>query len=179
MPRLISFAETTEQVKNRTKTVTRRKGWKDLQPGTILRGVRKAMGLKKGEKVEDLAIIEVVDVRREPVCAITREDVVLEGFPDWWPLDFITLYCRINDCDADADCTRIQFRYYGVRPCSDGFEGWVVYDLTTGASMGDDVGDIVYLHEADAQRVATAGVCDRMDIDRDEDDDCDEGDGHE
>ena len=109
--RVISFSETTEQIRSRTKTVTRRAGWLKLKPGDRLRAVVKAMGLKKGEHVEDLALIEVVSVRREPVCAITREDVVLEGFPEWWPLDFIDLYCRINGCDADAECTRIEFRY--------------------------------------------------------------------
>lgn len=109
--RLMSFSETTDQVRNRTKTVTRRKGWLTLKPGDRLRAVRKAMGLKRGEHAEDLAIIEVVSVRREPVCAITREDCEREGFPGWEPARFITLYCRINGCGPTVDCTRIEFRY--------------------------------------------------------------------
>jgi len=108
--RVISFSETTNQIRNRTKTVTRRAGWLHLKPGDKLRAVVKAMGLRKGEHVEDLCTIEVVSVRREPVCAITPEDVVREGFPDWTPAQFVDLYRRINGCDADALCTRIEAR---------------------------------------------------------------------
>jgi len=36
MPRNISFALTTQQVRNRTKTVTRRAGWLFLKAGDIL-----------------------------------------------------------------------------------------------------------------------------------------------
>jgi hypothetical protein len=109
--RLMSFSETTQQVIDQTKTVTRRKGWLNLRPGDRLRAVRKAMGLRKGEHVEDLAVIEVVSVRREPIGYVSQMDVVREGFPDWSPRDFITLYCRINRCDPWVECTRIEFRY--------------------------------------------------------------------
>jgi hypothetical protein len=46
--RLISFALTTGQIRNRTTTVTRRLWWKNLKPGTLLQPVEKAPGLKKG-----------------------------------------------------------------------------------------------------------------------------------
>lgn len=36
MPRNMSFSMTTEAVRNRTKTVTRRLGWEFLKPGDIL-----------------------------------------------------------------------------------------------------------------------------------------------
>ena len=52
MPRNMSFAMTTEQVRNQTKTVTRRQGWRFLNAGDILQPVVKGMGLKKGEKKE-------------------------------------------------------------------------------------------------------------------------------
>jgi hypothetical protein len=52
MPRLMSFAHTTDQIRNRTKTVTRRNGWADLKPGELFWAVEKAMGLKPGEKVK-------------------------------------------------------------------------------------------------------------------------------
>lgn len=55
---------TTDQVRNRTKTVTRRLGWKFLQPGDIVNAVKKGMGLKKGEKVEVLGQIKVVRCNR-------------------------------------------------------------------------------------------------------------------
>lgn len=78
--RLMSFAHTTPQVLARTKTVTRRDGWKNLKPGTVLRAVDKCMGFRKGEHPRELAIIRVVSVRREPLSAITDDDVVREGF---------------------------------------------------------------------------------------------------
>ena len=45
--RNISFSMTTEQVRRREKTVTRRLGWSDLKPGTILQAVEKAQGLDR------------------------------------------------------------------------------------------------------------------------------------
>jgi len=49
--RNMSFAMTTKQVRNQTKTVTRRFGWWFLKAGDIVQPVEKAMGLKKGEKI--------------------------------------------------------------------------------------------------------------------------------
>jgi hypothetical protein len=63
--RNISFSLTTEQFKARTKTVTRRLGWTFLEPGTVLMGCEKCMGLKPGEKIVRLGRIRVVSVRRE------------------------------------------------------------------------------------------------------------------
>ena len=45
MPRNMSFMLTTEQVRNKTKTVTRRLGWWFLKPGEIVNAVEKGMGL--------------------------------------------------------------------------------------------------------------------------------------
>ena len=63
--RRISFALTTPQFKARTKTVTRRLGWRDLQPGDELMAVEKCMGIKKGEKQKELGVIRVVSIRLE------------------------------------------------------------------------------------------------------------------
>ena len=57
--RNISFMLTTEQIINRTKTVTRRNGWKNLKKGDLLCGARKCMGLRPGEKMERLSTIRV------------------------------------------------------------------------------------------------------------------------
>ena len=46
MPRNMSFALTTEQVRRREKTVTRRRGWWFLKPGDIVTAVKKARGLR-------------------------------------------------------------------------------------------------------------------------------------
>ena len=58
--RNISFSMTTEAVRRREKTVTRRLGWWNLKPGTVLQAVEKAQGLKKGEHVKPICLIRVV-----------------------------------------------------------------------------------------------------------------------
>lgn len=109
--RNISFALTTQQIKDRTKTVTRRKGWKFLKAGERLQGCVKCMGLKPGEKLQKLAVIEVVDVRREPLNAITQEDVVAEGFSAMGPAAFVSMFCRHMGGSPDQEVTRIEFKY--------------------------------------------------------------------
>jgi len=113
MPRNISFSLTTPQFRNRTKTVTRRLGWWALKPGTVLCGVEKVRGLKKGEKVKRLGLIEVVSVRRERLDAITAADVSREGFPEMTPDAFVEMFCRTHRCGLDAWVNRIEFRYLG------------------------------------------------------------------
>jgi len=110
MPRLMSFALTTPQFIDGSKTVTRRNGWKNLQPGDIVSACKKAMGMKKGEKVERLGDIEIVSIRRERLDAITLDDVAREGFPQWAPEQFIAMYCAANNCLRDREVTRIEFR---------------------------------------------------------------------
>lgn len=109
--RLMSFAITTEQVKNRTKDVTRRTGWLFLKPGDRIRAVEKAMGLKKGDKPKTLAVIEIVSVRREPLEFITDDEVRREGFPDMTAEQFVRMFCEKMKCAPHTVCTRIEFRY--------------------------------------------------------------------
>lgn len=77
--RNMSFSMTTEQVRNKTKTVTRRFGWWNLKPGTKLWAVEKSQGLKKGEKIKRISQIEVVSVRAEKLQEITEADAIREG----------------------------------------------------------------------------------------------------
>jgi hypothetical protein len=115
--RNISFALTTAQVLAGTKTVTRRHGWLGAQPGELLQGVRKGQGLRKGEKVERVRIIRVVDVRREPLSRLVddpeygREEMRLEGFPGLHPQRFIDGYFGGA---RDTVVTRIAFEYTEV-----------------------------------------------------------------
>jgi len=111
MPRNISFALTTEQFINRTKTVTRRLGWDFLKAGDVLCAVEKGMGLKKGEKVRRLGLIEVVSAWPEPLEAITAEDVVREGFPEMTSENFVEFFCRHNQVDPSTIVNRIEFKY--------------------------------------------------------------------
>lgn len=82
MPRLMSVALTEDAVRARRKTVTRRAGWTALRPGTELDLCRKVMGRRKGDPLVRIARVRVTDVRREPLSAITDEDVRREGFTD-------------------------------------------------------------------------------------------------
>lgn len=113
--RYISFAMTTPQIQDRSKIVTRRFGWWNLKPGDRLMPVKKAMGLKKGEKIEPLlpdgVHIVVVNTRTEPLDAITQEDCVLEGFPHFSPSDFVDMLVKIYRCDRQEPINRIQFLY--------------------------------------------------------------------
>ena len=102
---------TTEQARNRTKTVTRRQGWARIRAGQLIQQVVKGMGLKKGEKVEKLHVVRIVSARWEPVNAITQEDVIKEGFPTWTPEDFIRFYCTAHGIVRGALCNRIEFEY--------------------------------------------------------------------
>lgn len=111
MPRNMSFALTTEQFIARTKTVTRRFGWLFLQPGEVLCGVKKAMGLKRGEKIERLGMIRVVSTRREPLNAICQEDVVREGFPEKSTTEFVEMLCKHSRCQPHDTVTRIEYEY--------------------------------------------------------------------
>ena len=118
MPRNISFALTTEQFKNRTKTVTRRLGWQDLKPGQLLNACVKCMGLKRGEKPEKLGLIEVVSVRFERLDKMIddpdygRHECVNEGFPQMSPIDFVVMFCdHHKGCSFYSVVTRIEFKY--------------------------------------------------------------------
>lgn len=117
MPRNISFALTTQQVRDRTKTVTRRMGWENLKQGEVLCAVVKSQGLKKGEKVERLAMIQVVGVRREFLDRMTadegygKEECRKEGFPPD-PAAFVEKFCASHKgCRPDSFVTRIEFTY--------------------------------------------------------------------
>lgn len=71
MPRLMSFAKTIEAVEKMQKKVTRREGWKFLEPGDMLKPVKKApFALKEPPYVRpvlDDYLIKVVEVQRELV----------------------------------------------------------------------------------------------------------------
>lgn len=111
----ISFAMTTEQIKTRQKTVTRRDGWLKAKPGDLARPVDKVMGFKQGERprplFEDGTIIRFISVRREPLEAITPEDVAAEGFPGMTPAEFVAMYRKHGDKAEDGQVTRLEFEY--------------------------------------------------------------------
>ncbi len=119
MARLISFALTTDQVRAKTKTVTRRTGWRTLKPGTLLQPVVKAQGIPKGGHVEKIGgPIRVVSVRRESLRlpatmngVVEYREVAAEGFPAMSWREFMVMFCSTHGCTPDAEVTRIEFEY--------------------------------------------------------------------
>lgn len=114
--RFISFSMTIEQCRARTKTETRRTGWLGETAGTRLLAVSKVMGFRKGERIDDIAelfgAIELVEVRREPLNAITPDAVEREGFPGWTPDDFVRFFLsKRRDYGADSLVTVMRFRW--------------------------------------------------------------------
>lgn len=134
----MSFALTTAQILSREKTVTRRLGWRHLKAGDLIRAVKKCQGLKKGEKVEPLAVLRVVNVRREVLGTLLNDltygvpEVRREGFGDHpdlrWPSQFVQFFCdshRVTKpipqsgvghttsrpCEPRDEITRIEFEY--------------------------------------------------------------------
>jgi hypothetical protein len=120
----MSFALTTSQIMEGTKTVTRRLGWLHARPGQQLRPVRKCMGLRPGEKLEVLRDpLTIVSVRREPLIAMLHDreygfrECELEGFGDHsdyrWPSEFVAMFCATHKgCTPETTVTRIEFAYH-------------------------------------------------------------------
>ncbi|MFI7531477.1 hypothetical protein [Nocardia salmonicida] len=112
MARLMSVSLTEDQVRARTKTVTRRQGWAYLRPGERLTLCRKVMGRRRGEPLVRIVDVEVLDIRREPLDAITADDVRAEGFPDMTPTQFVEFFCATHKgCTPSSEVTRIHWRY--------------------------------------------------------------------
>jgi len=111
MPRNISFFLTTQQVRDSTKTVTRRLGWRFLKVGDVLNACVKCQGLGKGGKIEKICQIRIIDVRQERLYKITQEDVVKEGFSDYSRQDFIEMFMKNMKCAFNTLVNRIEFEY--------------------------------------------------------------------
>ena len=112
MPRNMSFMLTTEQMRKRTKTVTRRLGWWNVEPGEILNACEQCQGLRKGEKVKVICQIRVLNVTDTRLGDITWGDVDREGFPRMFPPEFIQVFVGAHKgCTPDTIVNRIEFEY--------------------------------------------------------------------
>jgi hypothetical protein len=114
--RNMSFAETTEQARAKKKTVTRRDGWWFLKPGDRVQQVVKSMGLKKGETVEKIHVIEIVKTGAEVIGNIylypdPAEEIAKEGFPGMEVQEFVDKLCKITKKDIFHVINRIEFKY--------------------------------------------------------------------
>lgn len=122
-PRM-SFFLTRPQILAQTKTVTRRAAtaWLHLARGDVFIAIEKGQGLRRGESQRVLALLEVVDVRVEPLNAITQEDCRREGFPQMTPAEFCAFFRsprrrerpRCERCDGPLTAWEME----GLRPSS-------------------------------------------------------------
>src|SRR5258708_1513777 len=112
MPRLMAVSLTEQQVRDRSKTLTRRDGWRMLRAGDPLQLCRKGMGRRGAEPLGPIALGEVTSVRRERLDTITAADVTAEGFPQMTPTKFVAFFCRSHrGCAPSTEVTRIEWRY--------------------------------------------------------------------
>ena len=125
MARRMSVAMTQQHVIDRTKTVTRRKGWwldkhgrHLVKPGDHLILVDRLRGLKKGERATVLTEVEVVSTCREHLDNLTtfpsygEEEVRREGFPGMDPAEFIDrFFVKAQGMQQSDLVTRIEWRY--------------------------------------------------------------------
>ena len=112
MSRLMSVSLTEPQVRDRTKTVTRRLGWRMLKPGDTLTLCRKVMGRKPGEPLVRICDVRVMATTREQLDWIGFGDVRREGFPDWTPAEFVRFFCATHRGVESGDkVTRIEWEY--------------------------------------------------------------------
>ena len=124
--RRMAFSHTSPQILDRSKTVTRRTGWRYLKPGDLIEAVEKSRGLKKGERVRALGVLRVVSVRFEPLSKLVtdaryaEDELPREGFPCWSRDDFIAMFLRVNALKSTAvTVTRIEFEYVRADNLSD------------------------------------------------------------
>ena len=114
--RNISFSLTTPQFLDRSKTVTRRLGWKFLKAGDVLMGCEKCQGLGKGGKIVKLGKIRVVDVFQQPLNTMLNplygeDEASREGFPGYSGADFVQMFCKHMKCTPETTVSRIEFEY--------------------------------------------------------------------
>jgi hypothetical protein len=110
----MSFSMTMRSVRDHTKTITRRLGWKKLKPGALVQAVEKGQGLKRGERVVKICVIRIISNETEPLCRISShgmDETAREGFPGMPTSEFVYKFCRANKCATDRDVQRIVFEY--------------------------------------------------------------------
>jgi hypothetical protein len=81
------------------------------------------MGFQKGESVQKLGPILIGEHWWEPLNAITQEEVILEGFPEMSPDEFVEMFCREMKCKPSRLVHRIGFSYLDKYRPSNGTEG--------------------------------------------------------
>jgi hypothetical protein len=122
MPRNMQFAMSANQIRDKTKTVTRRIGWGFLRPGDILNACVKCTGLRKGEKIQRLAQIRIIRTRIEPLSRILKDEAygaaeaTKEGFKGWTGDQFVDMLSDHMELPFGIDTlvNRIEFEYVEI-----------------------------------------------------------------
>ena len=120
--RNMSFFLTTQQMRDETKDVTRRIGWKFLKPGDLVMACVKCQGLGKGGTIERIHPIEIVSVGEEELWEIhdrpirsARQNFVQytethrEGFPEMTGMQFVMMFMKEMNCKTSTLVNRIEF----------------------------------------------------------------------
>lgn len=106
----IVFSLTAEAIRTRTKTVTRRFGWRDLTPGTLLAAVHREH-IPGRRPPAPMAVLRVLSVRVERLSEVEAVDVAAEGFPGRSRAWFVANFTAAMRCVSTALVTRIEFEY--------------------------------------------------------------------
>ena len=108
--RNMSFMLTQEQIRDKTKDVTRRLGWWFLKGGELVMACEKCQGLELGEKIIRIRPIRIVSSRGERLDAMRKDDVAREGFLGGTEF-FISMFCAEMKCKPRTLVNRIEFEY--------------------------------------------------------------------
>lgn len=112
MSRLMSVSLTEDQVRARTKTVTRRLGWRSIHVGDRLTLCRKVMGRRNGEPLVRICDVEVIHISLVTVSTpVDDQEAAREGFPDWSWDEFVAFFCEHMKCTPETVVRRIEWRY--------------------------------------------------------------------
>lgn len=113
----MSFALTTEAMRQYKKFVTRRYGWSKAYCGQIIQAVEKSQGLKKDEKIVPIYEIQLLTPRWERLDRMISEpeygqrEVILEGFPEMPPAQYVEMLCDFDKKRPEELVNRLEFRY--------------------------------------------------------------------
>jgi len=113
----MSFFYTQQQVRDRTKDVTRRDGWADLKPGQLFWAVEKSQGLGKGGKIKRITLCRCVTNHAEPLRDLITDpeygqrEARREGFPHLTGEQFAEMFIGHMGGDLDKRRNRIAFSY--------------------------------------------------------------------
>jgi hypothetical protein len=103
---------TQQQMRDKTKTVTRRLGWSFLKAGDVVCACVQCQGLAKGQKVERLGMIRILSNREERLFEISGDEMAKEGFPDLSPQEFVEMFCRHMKVKPGQVVNRIEFEHF-------------------------------------------------------------------